>query len=120
MREFKRVLKTEGRLILSVPNYGYLKHIIALIRGKQPITGGHASVYEWYKPEEGWDGMHLHTFTRESLNASLLTSGFKVKKIVGDSKKLSVPFVEAIRRKFPSLLSGTLTALAISKGEIEV
>ena len=92
LREFKRVLKIEGKLILSVPNYGYLRHIFKLLRGKQPITGGHASVYEWHKEEEGWDGMHLHTFTHESLLASLETTGFVVEKIVGDSKELPIPF----------------------------
>ena len=112
LREFKRVLKDDGRVIISVPNYGYLKHIYKLIRGKQPITGGHASVKEWHKPEEGWDGMHLHTFTYESLDAALLTTGFKVQKIVGDSKKLKIPFIDKIRRKYPSLLCGTITALA--------
>ena len=99
---------------MSVPNYGYLRHIFKLLRGKQPITGGHASVYEWHKEEEGWDGMHLHTFTHESLLASLETTGFVVEKIVGDSKELPIPFLANLRRYFPKLLSGTLTAVAKS------
>ena len=112
IREFRRVLKKNGRFILSVPNYGYLRHIIKLLKGEQPITGGHASVYEWHKSDEGWDGMHFHTFTYQSVEAALKTTGFKIEKIIGDSKELKIPFISQIRRNYPSLLSGTLTALS--------
>ena len=115
LREFKRVLKQNGRLILSVPNYGYLKHIFALVRAKQPITGGHASVYEWHKENIGWDGMHLHTFTHESVKACLLSTGFEVAKIIGDTKHNKIPLLKKIICKYPALLSGTLTASAFKK-----
>ncbi len=109
LKEFSRVIRPGGLLIISVPNYSYIRHLYQLLQGKQPITGGKSSVSEWIN--HGWDGMHLHTFTHESLTTALTTSGFSVKSVVGDSSKKGI--IAYLQKLYPTLLSGTLTAIAI-------
>ena len=71
MRECYRLLKTGGCLIVYVPNVAVLGNRIRLLMGKFPVTSN----------EEGWDGGHLHYFTRASLKKLFLDDGFKVAKI---------------------------------------
>lgn len=107
--EFRRIAKPNGTFIISVPNYGYIKHALTLLMGRQPITGGGEPVENWRKA--GWDGWHLHTFTKESLNALLRDCGWVPVKWTGYGDKGRQFGIEALRRRFPAALSGALTVV---------
>lgn len=105
-----RTLKAGGLLLLRVPNIGYAKHRIALLRGQLPVTSS------WFGPPNdlgswrstwGWDGGHLHYFTLDTLSALLKESGF-------DPIKWGDPGAkgERLRAFAPSLLLGNLGVLA--------
>ena len=66
--EVSRVCKKgSGYVLISVPNLGYIKHIWSLIRGQQPMTGSNnTDISKW--AVEGWDGHHLHYFTKKGLS----------------------------------------------------
>ena len=109
LKEFYRVIRPGGLLLLSVPNYSYVRHLLKLIQGRQPITGGKSSVSQWI--DHGWDGMHLHPFTYESLTTALASTGFRIDSVIGDSSKKGL--ISHLQKRYPTLLSGTLTATAI-------
>lgn len=96
-KEFNRVLKNNGILILEVPNIAYLKYRIQLLFGKLPVT---SSPYNW--KEIGWDGGHLHYFTKRSLRQLLEESGFKILKVSGSG------LFAQFRNWWPSLFTGDL------------
>lgn len=58
--EIHRVLKRGGVFIAEVPNIAYIKQRILLLFGKLPVT---SSPNNW--KEIGWDGGHLHYFTKK-------------------------------------------------------
>ena len=107
--EFYRIGKPGGVFIISVPNYGYIKHVFQLLRGRQPITGGGEPVERWRNA--GWDGWHLHTFTRESLNTLLLDCGWTPVLWTGYGDRGKGLGLELLRRKFPAMWSGALTVV---------
>ena len=104
--ELYRIAKPSATLITSVPNYAYIKHIIYLLLGKQPLTGTDQPVEKWR--EEGWDGMHLHTFTRSSFCTLLKDCGWQADYVTGSGEKFNSLGIGILRRKFPGLLSGEL------------
>ena len=65
--ETKRVLKTGGRIIIEVPNLGYLPRRLCVLTGNLPVTS---------EDEAGWDGGHLHYFTFKTLKELLKVVGF--------------------------------------------
>lgn len=79
MKECHRMLKTEGLLIVAVPNIAWLGNRVRLLLGILPVTS----------TGEGWDGGHLHYFTRGSLKKLFQQEGFNVSKILwgGPSRK---------------------------------
>ncbi|MFO0859491.1 MAG: methyltransferase domain-containing protein [Phycisphaerales bacterium] len=81
--EWHRVCKPCGSLILCVPNVAYIKHVFDLIRGRQPLTGT-PSGDPAYCREHGWDGHHLHYFTKSSLTGLLRHVGFEPEVWTGD------------------------------------
>ena len=105
--ELYRVTKPGGTLVCSVPNYAYLKYRINLMFGKLPITGTNKPIRYWR--ETGWDGMHIHTFTREALDILLNDCGWEPKRWTGWGTK--IPFILKLRKKYPQLLSGELIVL---------
>ena len=107
--ELHRVAKPEGVFVISVPNYGYIKYVIQLLMGRQPVTGAGEPVERWRTA--GWDGWHLHTFTRESLNALLLDCGWEPVLWTGYGDRGKRFGLEILRRKFPALFSGALTVV---------
>jgi ubiquinone/menaquinone biosynthesis C-methylase UbiE len=101
IKEINRVLKRRGLLILETPNIAYIKQRIKLLFGKLPIT---SSPYNW--SEIGWDGGHLHYFTKETLCRLLKESDFKIIKISGSG------LFAKFRNWWPSLLNGDLVVKA--------
>jgi len=72
-------------------------------------------VKEWRK--EGWDGMHLHTFTKKSLTILLEDCGWSPKVWFGHGERGSSLGLNILRKKFPSLLSGELVVVCESNKE---
>ncbi len=71
MKECHRLLRKGGALIVEVPNVAWLHNRIRLLMGKLLVTSDGV----------GWDGGHLHYFTRASLKKLFLDEGFKVVKV---------------------------------------
>ncbi|MBN1823457.1 MAG: class I SAM-dependent methyltransferase [Endomicrobiales bacterium] len=70
VREIRRVLKDNGSLVLSTPNFRKVKNILRLLfKGSFPKTSG---------DRVGWDGGHLHYFTYKDLKDILEDNGFAV------------------------------------------
>jgi methionine biosynthesis protein MetW len=87
-REIKRVLKKNGRLILSCPNMGYWRYrLYYLYNGKLPDT-------EWtgHKP---WAWSHIRFFNLNILELFMKEAGFKkINKVVGVSeRRLDKPLI---------------------------
>lgn len=101
---FHNIATDDATLVVSVPNYGYLKHRVHLLFGKLPKTGTDEPYENWRK--EGWDGNHLHCFTSEAFEVLLKDCGWKVNKWYGWGYKL--PW---IRNLNPGLLSGEIIAV---------
>ncbi len=72
VEEVKRVLKRNGEVIIQVPNLGFLPRRLAVFLGNLPVTS---------EDETGWDGGHLHYFTKKSLVILLESQGFSIDKI---------------------------------------
>jgi len=106
--ELHRIAKPDGVLICSVPNYAYLKHRVQLLFGVQPRTGTDEPVEKWR--EEGWDGMHLHTFTKSSFATLLKDCGWEPGRWLGCGTRFNSIGLGVLRRRFPGLWSGELIA----------
>ena len=78
--EIKRVLKKDGRLILSTPNQAYWRYrIYPLIHGFLPKTEG--------EDNPPWEWGHIRFFNRKVLNNLFLESGFTETKFIGVSRR---------------------------------
>ena len=66
--EIHRVLRPSGTLIIDVPNVASFTNRIRILFGRLPITSG----------DPGWDGGHLHYFTKYALEQFVQKSGFTV------------------------------------------
>jgi SAM-dependent methyltransferase len=106
--ELYRIGKPDATFIISVPNYGYIKYVVQLAFGKQPVTGGDEPINSWRTT--GWDGWHLHTFTRQSLDMLLRDCGWEPKLWTGYGNRLK--FLAPLRKHYPALWSGALTVVA--------
>lgn len=99
--EIRRVLKKDGILIADVPNIAYLKHRVRLLFGKLPIT---SSPHNWR--QIGWDGGHLHYFTKKAFCTLLEECGFAILKVSGSG------LFAKFRNFYPSLLTGDICVKA--------
>jgi len=106
--ELHRVTKPGGILVCSVPNYVYLKYRLQILFGRLPITGTNKPIAQWR--EAGWDGMHIHTFTRSALDILLRDCGWHPQKWTGWGTK--APWLFRFRQRFPQLLSGELIVMS--------
>lgn len=106
--ELHRIAKPDGVLICSVPNYAYLKHRLQLLFGIQPRTGTDEPVEKWR--HEGWDGMHLHTFTKSSFTTLLEDCGWQPQRWLGCGTRFNSIGLGVLRRNYPGLWSGEIIA----------
>tara|TARA_X000000950_G_scaffold289373_1_gene412514 strand:+ start:5405 stop:6124 length:720 start_codon:yes stop_codon:yes gene_type:complete len=109
--ELYRIAKSNSYLICSVPNYAYIKYRLQLLFGVLPITGTDKPIDQWR--EAGWDGMHIHCFTKKAFSILLNDCGWEVISFYGWGKKF--PLIGPLRKKFPSILSGELIAYCKKK-----
>ncbi len=97
-----RILKPGGRLYLRVPNIGYLKHRLDLLRGRLPVTaswfGPRGELTAW-RIQHGWDGGHLHLFTLPMALRLVQESGLSVVSCEDPGTRLA-----SIRVLWPNLL----------------
>lgn len=108
MREASRVCRTGGAIIMTVPNLGYIRHVGGLLFGRLPLTGiEHRNIVEW--EWEGWDGGHLHYFTKPSVSQLLGLVGFVPEVWTSDGRLAKL-------RRWSRLLSGNLTVRARKRG----
>ncbi len=105
-----RMIKSNGILILRVPNLAYIKHRFGLLFGYLPITsswfGSNNSLDAW-RQKYGWDGSHLHYFTLPLLIKLLKEGGFSI-----ESYQDAGANYQFIRSLLPELLFGNLLVIA--------
>lgn len=99
--EINRVLKIGGIFVAQVPNIAYIRHRVNLLAGNLPIT---SSPINWR--QIGWDGGHLHYFTKSTFCRLLDESGFKIIRISGSG------LFAKFRNFYPSLLTGDICVKA--------
>jgi SAM-dependent methyltransferase len=68
IREVHRVLRPGGELVIDVPNASSLTNRIRILFERIPVTSD----------DPGWDGGHLHYFTKHALDGFLRNEGFDV------------------------------------------
>lgn len=90
LSEIKRLLKNEGKALVSVPNLAYWRYRLQLLFGQLPGT-------------EVTDEKHIHVFTLESLINWLKPGGLRVNRVWGYGEKL--PY---LAKHYPKLFSSTL------------
>jgi ubiquinone/menaquinone biosynthesis C-methylase UbiE len=94
--EIYRVLRPGGQLVLEVLNLAYLPRRVAVLGGRLPA---HTTAY-------GWEGGHLHNFTRTALLQLLGERGFTVERCTGSG------VLTPLRTWWPGLLLGNIIARA--------
>lgn len=75
-REMARICRSGGHVFVNLPLITSIKHRIALLLGKLPIT----SARNWFELRE-WDGGHLHYFNIESVRRLAQLYGLELKAI---------------------------------------
>jgi methionine biosynthesis protein MetW len=92
IREVHRVLRPGGTLIIDVPNVGSFSNRLRILAGRIPVTS----------LDPGWDGGHLHYFTKRDFDRFLRRYGFEIlrRKTSGGHP--------ALRERWISLLAGEL------------
>jgi len=111
MDEVARVCKVNGYLVMTVPNICYIKHAIGMLFGRMPITGASTRDIMYWR-NNGWDGAHLHYFSKAMLDALLRNIGFMPEEWTGDGK------LAKLRRWYINLV-GNLTVRAKRAQEIK-
>jgi len=107
LEELYRTAKPGAILICSVPNYGYIKHRLTLLFGNLPRTGTDEPVENWR--QSGWDGMHLHTFTKNTFSILLQDCGWQPIRWSGWGIRFK--WMKNLRQRYPGLLSGEIIAV---------
>jgi ubiquinone/menaquinone biosynthesis C-methylase UbiE len=92
IKECHRILKPDGTLVVQVPNIAWLLQRIRLLLGILPVTSA----------ESGWDGGHLHYFTRPALKRLFSEQGFRVLTVTNTG------LFAGIRRVWGSLLGADI------------
>jgi len=68
IREVHRVLRPGGEFVIAVPNVASLTNRLRIMFGRIPVTSS----------DPGWDGGHLHYFSKHALDHFLAAEGFEV------------------------------------------
>jgi len=92
IREIHRVLRPGGELVIAVPNAASLTNRLRILFGRIPVTSS----------DTGWDGGHLHYFTKHALDHFLADEGFEV------VERRTTGGRAALRECWISLLAGEL------------
>ena len=106
--EIGRLLKPSGHALIEVPNIGYIKHFVSLLRGRVPRTG---AVKVPFEKTQGWDGQHLHYFTITEMKWLLAEYGMRFRRVVSGGR------FPALRRIWPSALYSAII-MTVQKGEL--
>lgn len=109
VRHAARVVKPNGLVLLRVPNIAYIKHRLTLLRGGLPVTSswfGKPGDLTGWRERWGWDGGHLHCFTRSLLEMLLRDAGIEPLQCRDPGSR-----AEVVRRLAPSLFMGNLCVL---------
>lgn len=125
VRECHRILKTDGKLIISVPNVAYLRHRVQMAVGTFDPLGDDKS------RSQPWRDPHIRFFTAKSLKGMLEEAGFTNVRVGGHEGSLlrgllgKIPVVGAqfiagdssrlyrfLEMRFPSLLGRRLNVIA--------
>ena len=85
MDEIARVCRPGGCVLITVPNIAWLKRVAKLLMGRLPSTGGPVEDMDAAR-REGWDGGHLHYFTKQSLARLLRSVGFEPDAWTGNGR----------------------------------
>jgi len=81
IKEISRVLKPQGRLIISTPNMGYWRYRLSyLYNGKIPDTE--------FNGKSPWEWSHIRFFNIPILNEFLNLNSFKVSRIWGINRRI--------------------------------
>lgn len=99
LEEIRRVLKPTGRLIVSVPNMGYIRKRFMLLVGRSPVEKEYPA--------------HIRFWTLQSFKALLRRKGFEVEKVLGRPNRR----FGRLAKYFPSLLSANLFVRARPSGK---
>lgn len=109
LKEIKRVLKKNGRLIISTPNVASLGRRLMLLLGINPLLETELTDV---------DAGHVRYFTNKSLFALLEKHGFQVNQHTSDSvnfvNKLDGLNSKILAKMFPSI-GGTIIVSCINK-----
>jgi methionine biosynthesis protein MetW len=98
LTESKRVLKKNGRLILSCPNMGFWLYRWHYFKtGEIPITDG--------RIKDPWKTGHIRFYTISNIKDMLRNSGFEPGKIVGVHKSR---IYKALSRYYPDIFASII------------
>ena len=78
LKEIRRVIKPEGRLVISIPNHFYLLFRLKILLGRNLIWK--SIIHDHTKDFEEWNYMHLRFFTYGGLVKFLALGDFEVEK----------------------------------------
>ena len=92
IREVHRVLRPGGEFVVAVPNVASLTNRLRILFGRIPVTSS----------DPGWDGGHLHYFSKHALDHFLANEGFEV------LERRTTGGRAALRERWISLLAGEL------------